>query len=564
MRPGIRILLAVSIVMFFSSAVLAASKAAAPAAEGDSGKITLTYDNGKKVTCLTPQWASGGTQMNISGSIGKAKIGGKSVAVSGWQSAKGCKIGLDSNGDSIVNTQEFKMVPTGGSVVLIGKIDDKELAIRCSDVAISYDAKAGEVRNMRWRMQGVYGWVGQIGSVDIRILDENLDGKYGHDGKDAIQIGKSRLALPLRGKHRIGQEFYKLKISEDGSSLEYTRLSDVAVGLVRTPFPGKFLVGLVLDGKAGAFDIQACSKSGIPAGDYNVVYGVVGNPRSPIALYRGRRGGAALKYNIQADMKNLLRIGPPLQLVFNASYKQEEKKPSNKNDKNKKPTRKTSRKQVTHKISVNKPERVIGAAGEEYGPLVFPNVRSPRGRPGVIVYQGSKILTKTVLPEREGNLQGFTYELPRKFSPASIRVMMIATVGGLGKVSGVRTLKQIYDKEVAGPPKTDKPAVTTTPWKRPGKPARIAVKPKPKPPITAKPKPTVKPVTKPVIDKPKPKPPKVASSDELKASRLLKLARSYEKMNLNAKYVQTLKKAIEKYPNTKSALAAQALLTAGQ
>ena len=35
-------------------------------------------------------------------------------------------------------------------------------------------------------------------------------------------------------------------------------------------------------------------------------------------------------------------------------------------------------------------------------------------------------------------------------------------------------------------------------------------------------------------------------------------------MNLNAKYVQTLRKAIEKYPNTKSALTAQALLAAGQ
>jgi len=548
------------------SSVSAAAKPAAPAADGDSGKITLTYDSGKRVTCLTPQWASGGTQLNVSGSIGKANIGGKSVAVSGWQLPKGCKIGMDSNGDSIVNTSEYKIVATGGSTVLTGKIGDKELAIRCSDVAISYDAKEGEVRNMRWRMQGVYGWIGQLGSVQIRILDENLDGKYGNNGKDAIQIGKSRIALPLRGKHMIGEDFYKLKISEDGSSLEYTRLSDVPVGLVRTPFPGKYLVGLVLDGKAGAFDIQACSRSGIPAGDYSVVYGVVGNPRSPIALYRGRRGGANLKYNIQADKNNLLRIGPPLQLIFSASYRQEEKKPShNKNDKNKKPV-KVNRKQMTHKISVNKPERVIGAAGEEYGPLVFPNVRSPRGRPGVIVYQGSKALARVVLPEREGKLQGYTYELPRKFSPASIRVMMVATVGGLGKVTGVRTLKQIYNKEAAGPPKTDKPAVTTTPWKRPVKSVRTAVKPKPKPkpPITAKPKP--KPTTPPVVvkPKPKPKPPTTVSSDEQKASRLLKLARSYEKMNLNAKYVQTLRKAIEKYPNTKSALTAQALLAAGQ
>ena len=517
---------------------------------------------GRKVTCLTPRWATGGNQIQIHGSSGKAAIAGKSVPVAGWKIGTGSKIGLDSDGDGIVNTdREYKKAPDGGSVVLTGKIDGKELSVRCSDIRVHYDANKGEVRSMRWRMQGVYGWVGQIGSENIRILDENLDGKYGNDGKDAIQIGRSRLALPLRRRHRIGEDFYSLKIAPDGSSLEFTKLKDVPVGLVRTPFAGKYLVGLVLDGAPGAFDIRACSRTGIPAGDYTVVYGVVGNPRSPVALYRGRSSN--LKYNIQADKNNLLRIGPPLQLVFHASYKEEEKK--NNSNKSKKPIKKPvkiNKKQMIHKIGVRKPDRVIGSAGEEYGPVVFPNPRSPRGRPGVFVYQGSRIIGKGVMLERDGNIQDFWYELPRKFSPMSIRVMMVATVGGLGKVSGVRTLKQIYDKEAAGPPKTDKPAVSTTPWKKPVRSGRVAIKPKP--PITAKPKPTPAPTTKPVVGTrpPKPKPSKPVSSSEQKADRLLKLARSYEKMKLNAKYVQMLKKTVEKYPDTRAAITAKELLTA--
>ncbi len=79
-----------------------------------------------------------------------------------------------------------------------------------------------------------------------------------------------------------------------------------------------------------------------------------------------------------------------------------------------------------------------------------------------------------------------------------------------------------------------------------------------------KPKPTPAPTTKPVVGTrpPKPKPSKPVSSSEQKADRLLKLARSYEKMKLNAKYVQMLKKTVEKYPDTRAAITAKELLTA--
>jgi len=546
MISRVSVLLSVIVVAVLSLSAYCAGKARAA---GDSGKLTLTYDDGKKVTCLTPRWSGGGAQVNVTGASGKASVGGKFVPVAGWKAGAGYRIGLDTNGDGIVNTEEYQNVAEGGSVVLTAKIGEKELSIRCSEVRLSYDEKKGEVRNMRWRMQGVYGWVGQIASVDIRILDENLDGKYSTNGQDAIRIGKARLALPLRKRHRIGEDFYELKISEDGSTLEHRKLNDLPVGLVRTPFAGKYLVGLVMDGAGGAFDIQACAKTGIPAGDYSVVYGAVGNPKSPVALYSGRK--AMLKYKIEADKKNLMRIGPPLQLVFGAEYKQEEKN----NDKNTKP----ARKQMIHRIGVKKPSKVIGAAGEEYGPLVFPNVRSPRGRPGIMILQGSRTLVKTAMPQKDGNLHDFWYELPRKFSPMSIRVVMVASVVGLGKVTGSRTLKQIYDKEAAAPPKTDQPSVSTTPWKRPGRSVRVSVKPKP--PITAKPKPKPKPTTRPAIVKRPTKPPKSSSSDETKARRMLKLAESYEKMSLEDKYIGTLRKIVDKYPKTKAAFTAQTLLT---
>jgi hypothetical protein len=475
----------------------------------------------------------------------KASIAGKSVTAAGWKSGKGYRIGLDANGDGIVNTEEYRQVAPKGAVVLTGKVGGKELSVRCVDVSLNYNEQKGEVLSMQWRMQGVYGWVGKIDSVKIRILDENMDGKYANNGTDAIQIGNAKLALPLRGQHRIGENFYKLKIAADGSSLEFKKISDPKVGLVRSPFKGKYLLGLVLDGPSGAFDIQACNRTGIPAGTYSVAYGAIGDPRAPLSLSRGRN---TLKYEIQADKKNLLRIGPPLQLVFSGQYKEEKKDKKDKNNK-----------QIVRRLWIRPPTIITGAGGEEYGPISFPNARSAKGRPGVMILQGGRTLVKAAMPERDGNVQHYLWELPRKLSPRGIRVVMAASIRGFGKVMGVKTIQQIAGVEKKDPkPKKPKPSVTVTPWRKPAKPARVVTKPKS--PIGIKPKPTTRrsTVTNPT------KSPKPAATDEQKAQRLVKLAESYDKMKLRAKSIQMLEKTIEKYPNTKAAITAKVLLTAMQ
>ena len=547
MGSRVGLLVAVVVILALSSVSVAAAKAG-DAASPTKGSIALTYDSGKGVTCLTRRWAEGGNRIEAKGSTIKLSIAGTGVPAAGWKSGAGYRIGLDSNGDGIVNTEEYRKVAPGGSVVLTGKLGGRELSIRCVEVSIAYDEKKGEVLSMRWRMQGVYGWVGEIDSVKIRILDEDLNGKYGHDGTDAIQIGAAKLALPLRNQHRIGENFYKLKIAPDGSSLEFTKIQAPKVGLVRSPFTGKYLVGLVLENGNGAFDIQACSRTGIPAGTYDVAYGAVGDPRAPMALYRGRKG--TVKYEIEADKINLIRIGPPLQLVFWSEYKEEKK---DKNDKN--------NKQMVRRLRVRRPDSIIGAGGEVYGPVSFPNAHSAKGRPGVMIFQGSKSLDKAVMPESNGQVGDYWWELPRKLSPRGIRVVMVAQIRALGKVMGVRTIQQIASREEVAPPKTDKPSVTTTPWKNPKTVAR-GPKPtvKPKPPIGIKPKPTTRRSTV----TPPTKPPKSASSDEQKADRLLKFAQSYDKMKLRAKCIETLKKTVEQYPDTKAAITARELLTAMQ
>ena len=546
MRSRVGILLAAVATLALSSVSVAADKGGkgGDPVGATEGKVTLTYDSGKSVTCLTPQWAKGGKQMSAKGSMGKASISGKSLSTAGWKSGAGYRIGLDTNGDGIVNSQEYRNVFPGGSVVLTGKVDGREISVRCVDVLVHYDEKKNEVSSMRWRMQGVYGWVGKIDSVKIRILDENLSGKYEQNGTDAIQIGNGKLALPFRGRHRIGENFYKLKIAPDGSSLEYTKIPDPQAGLVLTPFTGKYLAGLVLEGQNGAYDIQACSQTGIPAGSYEVVYGAVGDLRAPMSLSRGRE---RLKYEIQADKKNLIRIGPPLKLVFSASYSESKKDKDDKHNK-----------QVTRRLSISIPRSITGAGGEEYGPVSFPNARSPKGRPAVMILQGSKTLVKAAMPERDGKVQNYSWELRRTLSLRGIRVVMAAPVRGIGKVMGVKTIQEIVSKKAPEPKKTDKPSVITTPWKKPGRPVKIAKKTKP--PVGVKPRPATRPstVTRPI------KPPKPAATNEQKAERLVKLAESYDKMKMRAKSIKILTQTIKEYPGTKAAIAAKVLLAAMQ
>ncbi|MCP4377463.1 MAG: hypothetical protein GY794_14965 [bacterium] len=523
--------LCIAFSIFALSSVLFAVEKTAP--EADKGKVTLTYDSGKTVTCLTPHWVSGGARVEVKSAMTKVKIAGKSIPAAGWKGERGNRIGLDANGDGIVDNTEYRNVASGGFVLLTGKIDDMEMVVRCTNVAIAYDKNKGNVTHMRWRMQGLYGWIGKINSVKIRILDENLDGKYSSNGSDAIQIGTSKLALPFREQHRIGDKFYKLKISPDGSSLEYTKISDPKVGLVNSPFKGKYLLGLVLDSGHGAFELNACKRTGMPAGTYTVVYGAVGTPRAPTMLYRDR---GAIKYAIQADKKNLLRIGLPLQLVFSSRYEENRNKDT---------------KQVVRKLIISPPNRIVGVGGELYGPVIFPNARSPKGRPVVMILQGGRTLVKASMPERNGNLANYEWVLPRKVSPNGIKVVVVASVHGFRKVMGARTIKQIVAREVIGPPKTDKPSVSVKPWKKPNTPTVVKKKPTPR---VVKPKPTTRPV----------KPPKSVSTDDQKAQRLLKLAESYDTMKLRDKSIATLKKVLEKYPDTKAAITAKILLDSMQ
>ena len=284
-----------------------------------SGTIKLTYDASGASKARTPAWAAGYNRFSVgsSSSLG-IKVGGTTVKTSARVSGRNVFLGFDRNGDGSIAKTEWAAIPPTKTMLISGKTGDQSYVIRLVDIVARYNKSSATCWGqalIRSSMKGV------LGGIPVRILDDDMDGKFTQKvsarGSDAILIGSSNAAVPLRGMHRIGKDLYRLKVSEDGSSIDYERVPDTAVGQVKAVFPANALQSLVLVGKDSAFDVRIDGLAGIPAGSYSLAYGVVSRSAATLTFQPGQ---ATPQYNIQDGMINTLRIGKPVRLDFAAGY----------------------------------------------------------------------------------------------------------------------------------------------------------------------------------------------------------------------------------------------------
>ena len=159
---------------------------------------------------------------------------------------------------------------------------------------------------------------GRFNRITLRIFDDNMDGAFTQDGKDAILIGRSRAAMPLNRVHQIGKDFYRLEVDEGGAKLTLTKLESPALGLVEVPINLSLATCLVFTSSDGyTVDLRTSARTGIPAGTYRLDFGLAGQEGKQTLMYRTER---SLKYAIEAGKINRLRLGPPLRVEFTAEY----------------------------------------------------------------------------------------------------------------------------------------------------------------------------------------------------------------------------------------------------
>ncbi len=347
----------------------------------DGTVVKLTYESGTAGKLLTPmKIIVSGKPFQVVGSSGELSVGGSMVKIAASWRKSYYALGLDCNGDGQISANEYQKLSRDGAASFTLKIDGDEgktdLALTFAKVSVS--VKGNAVMQFGGHVYANCCMKGTYKGKDIRVIDDDLDGKLSQNGYDAICIGKNIAALPLFGQTQIGDEHCRLELGDDGKSITITPIpqSELQLGLVETPIKASMLKCLILaDAKSGyAYDLCVSGKDGIPAGNYQLIYGVFGKGKDMLTMYpstgqfsKNKDKFKLLTYEIKPDMINSIRIGPPFQVDFQCSYD-------------------SGKKEFTVQPGIN----IFGDGGEMYG-LDF---ASEASTPKIAILNGNKVLSQ--------------------------------------------------------------------------------------------------------------------------------------------------------------------------
>lgn len=305
------------------AAMLLLAAGPAPAQDASPVTVELRYSSGADAAAMiTPAKAlTGGKPFTINGASGSLSVAGSPVTftVTWHEGQKAFYGGMDADGDGKVAGREFVKFDNSMGATFRVRAGGKTHVVRVANVyPYVRTTGGGGIASVKGGY-AVCGYYRGVGAGDtIRLFDEDLDGKISQDGADAIMIGRSGAAIPLKTTHQVGGRHYTVSVAEDGSSITLTPLADSAVGIVKTNFRRGLKVLALADKEGRCYDIVASGATGIPAGSYKLVYGVLTDGKG-VAIIKPT--DKCPTYEIQAGKINTLRIGAPLWVSFSASVR---------------------------------------------------------------------------------------------------------------------------------------------------------------------------------------------------------------------------------------------------
>ena len=173
------------------------------------------------------------------------------------------------------------------------------------------------------RLSNHQGWsfapggflLGKINGTQIRIIDQNNDGRFGEVGVDAMLLGRGKIATFLSKVVNVGGELFEIAVADDGSQL----LAKPYVGPSGTvnlacSTNGKVLAAIIKSGDSQySFDL-AKTKDGmkVPAGSYDLVWGQIGLGESRVEMQKGR----SQPILVAKDGEKTLSFGGPIKAEF--------------------------------------------------------------------------------------------------------------------------------------------------------------------------------------------------------------------------------------------------------
>ena len=509
----------------------------AAAAQADGPKtVKLTFQGGRAmgVTFTPSKVVTRGRNFNAEGSHARIRIGGESRLVAARFLGSAYAVAADCDGDDKISAGEWvALEPLFQSASFLLKLSDgdkgRPYAVRFFDVRIG--VRLNQVVNFSGRMTVDCSMAGSLDGQEIRLVDDNLDGKFTQDGKDAIAVGGSPGAMPLYKNHQVGGGHYELDVASDGTSVSCQPLKDLKLALVEVRVPSSTLRCMVIvDETAGrSYDLRANGSAGVPEGSYKLSYAVLASGKR---LVIAKAGPKALTYTVTADMVNTLRFGAPAKLTFRAHFDG-----------------------LNDQIRVNIPITPFGIGGEEYD-LRFAG-RRPYRQPHIILTNGRAVLSDGHMDYNDQDqLIQHNAWIPPGLSRKTGKVVMTVDLPVLGRAAGAYAMSDILEGKAMAPPVPKAPAVVTR--KLPAGTALGKQPPKPAPkPVPAPPKPVARRPRPKVASRPvKPAPP----DPEYEAEALLNVAKAFLKQDKTDLGVAKLNEIVKKYPGTAAAKKADGLL----
>ncbi|MEM7310507.1 MAG: hypothetical protein AAF682_27780 [Planctomycetota bacterium] len=190
--------------------------------------------------------------------------------------------------------------------------------------------------------------VTMIGETPIRILDDNMDAKYGSDpipwghiglvenhfqmDMDSVVVGSSKVAVPWSEFLQVGDTWYKVESDESGQEITAAPVPGLKTGTVKLSMKGLKADWLVIKGASKSkfencyFDLMA-SKGGVkvPAGRYELFLGQVSKgKKAQMSKALVVPTDDTEVWTIEADKTTTINLGGPFKYDFYAEQDEEQ------------------------------------------------------------------------------------------------------------------------------------------------------------------------------------------------------------------------------------------------
>ncbi len=196
---------------------------------------------------------------------------------------------VDINGDG---TPEARVEGTAGHVTFSAKTKE--------GAPLSYSVRLTRMSDGPWKY-GVGGVMsGMVDGVQVRLIDQNLNGSFNDVGEDAIVVGRENVASYLSSAINVNGKLYAIEVARDGAKLSWKPFEGATA---KVDFTGSFtckalLRAAIVKSADGKFSFNVSKSAGgmlVPAGDYTLTSGQLALHDSVATLKRGRSKPFAVK-----------------------------------------------------------------------------------------------------------------------------------------------------------------------------------------------------------------------------------------------------------------------------